>query len=99
MDGWKMTGHRFRIDSTEFRRTVTGNTQQYIFHDFGIFEKSNMVIGDLSCLQIDPQWSLDAPWVLLDAPKIESGKHEHLKICEDARRKIIEIGLVEILST
>ena len=66
-----------------------------------------MVPGNPRCAQIDPLWSLDAPWVLLDAPKIkleirQIPKHQKLKpdnpeICKDARQKIIEIGLVEIL--
>ena len=57
----------------------------------------------------DPWWSLDAPWVLLDPPKMElENKKKHktksthlgnLEICKDARRKIIEICLVKILST
>ena len=57
----------------------------------------------------DPQWSLDAPWVLLDPPKMKLEKKqihktksknlEILKMCKDARRKIIEICLVKILST
>ena len=56
-----------------------------------------------------PACSRDAPWVLLDPPKMKLEKkqnHEtkneilgNLEICKDARRKIIDIGLVEILST
>jgi len=26
MDGWKMTGHRFRIDSSDFRRKLSQET-------------------------------------------------------------------------
>ena len=70
-----------------------------------------MIPGDPSCLQIDPRWSLDAPWVLPDPLKIKYenktiGKQKNnndylgnLEICKDARQEIIEIGLVEILST
>ena len=57
----------------------------------------------------DSQWSLDAASVLLDPPKMKleskqnhktkSKNLEHLEICKDARREIIEIGLVKILST
>jgi hypothetical protein len=43
-----------------------------------------MVLGDPSCLQIDPRWSLDVRWVLLDAAKIQFEfrqiKSEHLEI-------------------
>ena len=80
-----------------------------MFHDFWIAWEvtlsqitSNMVPGD-------PQWSLDAPWVLLDPPKMKlekkhihktrRGNLEHLEICKDARRNIFEIFLVKILST
>ena len=69
----------------------------------------NMIHGDHSCLQIDPRWSLDAPWVLLDSPKNKTGNKTHsekykwkpvnLEICKDAHREIIEIGLVKNLPT
>ena len=79
---------------------------------WGFLEKSlqhKMVPGDASCLQIDPRLSLDAPWVLLDPPKMklkmkqiqnnEKWKPGILEIRKDAHRQIVEIGLVEILST
>ena len=61
-----------------------------------------MVPGDL-------QWSLDAPCVLLDPPKMKLGKKQihktksknldNLDFCKEVRRKRIDICLVEILST
>ena len=55
----------------------------------------------------DPQWSLDAPWVLLDPPRMKLEKKQihkmkrtnlgNLEIRKDARWKIIEICLVKIL--
>ena len=75
MDGWKMTGHRFRIDSSDFRRKLSQETLKSTFVMIsGFLEKSlqhKMVPGDPSCLQIDPRWSLDAPWVLLDPLEIK----------------------------
>ena len=66
-----------------------------------------MVLGDPSCLQIDPRWSLDAPWVLLDAPTIKYKMKQiqinskrapaNPEICKDAHREIIQVGLVEVL--
>jgi hypothetical protein len=57
----------------------------------------------------DPQWSLEAPKVLLDPPKMKSEKKQihkikgknlnNLEISKDAPRKTIEICLVKILST
>ena len=53
----------------------------------------------------DPQWSLDAPWVLLDPPKMKLTKKQihktkskslkHLEICKDGHRQNIDIGLVD----
>ena len=80
----------------------------------GLLEKSlqdQVVPGDHSCLQIDPRWSLDAPWVLMDAPKMKFEIRQiqkrtktkwtpgNLETCKDAHREIIEIGMVEILAT
>ena len=65
-----------------------GHIQKLILHDLGFLEKSlqqKIVHADPSCLQIDPRWSLDAPWVLLDKSqrnlKNEKLKPEHLEIC------------------
>ena len=110
MDGWKMTGHRFRIDSSEFRRKLSRKHLKVDFAWFLDFLTSHYNTKWFpSCLQIDPRWSLDAPWVLLDPLEIiqktiENQKHEKLKpgdleICEDAHRQIVDISLVEILST
>jgi hypothetical protein len=88
-----------------------GNTGKIVFVKSGFFESSlqhRMVTGGPSCLQIDPRWSLDAPWVLLDATKIklklrqnqtnEKWKPGNLEIRKDAHRTIVETGLVEILN-
>ena len=83
---------------------VLPNVGQVDFHDFGNSWKvtssqiaSKMVPGD-------PQWSLDAPWVLLDPPKMKLEKKQihktkskhltNLENCKDVRRKIIAICLV-----
>jgi hypothetical protein len=54
-----------------WQNLITENFQKLIFHDFWISGKvtssqiaSKMVPGD-------PQWSLDAPGVLLDPPKMK----------------------------
>ena len=101
------------VGCPDFRRKLSRETpESRFFMIFGFLEKSlqhKMVPGDPSCLQIDPRWSLDAPWVLLDPPKIKLKIRQiqknkkwtpgNLEICKDARKQIIQIGLVEILST
>ena len=90
-----MTEHRFHIDSSDVRRKLSRETETNRFRDLGISWKvkntCKMVPGDPSCLQIDPRWSLDVPWVLMDPLKIkwkstENQKNEKwkpgkLKIC------------------
>ena len=58
------------------QNSVKGNGRKLFVHDLGFLEKSlqhKMVHGDPSFLQIDPRWSLDAPWVLLGSPKNKFG--------------------------
>ena len=66
-----MTANRYRIDSSDFRRTPSRETLKHNFLDFFDFLK---VTSDTSAqngpLQIDLRCSLDAPWVLLDPLKI-----------------------------
>ena len=103
---WASIAHRFlRISSN----TVTGNARKVEFHDFWISWKvtwtqntSKIAPGGPSCLQTDPWWSTVPPKIKLrtiENHKNEKRKPENLKMCKDARRKIIEIGLAEILST
>ena len=108
-----MTGHRLRIDCAEFRRKLSRETLgKSMFMIFGFLGKSLEDRIPPKLFLETPAASkliLDDPWMLPDAAKIhhtiiriqknKRWKPENLDICKDARRKIIEIGLVEILST
>ena len=63
-----MTGHRFRIDSLEFRRKLSRETLKNWILDLGISWKVTwrqnafkMILGGPSCLQTDPWWSMVPP--------------------------------------
>ena len=90
-----MAGHRFRIDCSEFCRKLS------LHH--GIPPKWSLEAAAASKL------ILDDPWMLPDAHEIklkvtensvnEKWQPANLEICKDVHRKIVEIGLVKILST
>ena len=63
---------------------------------------SKMILGGPSCPPTDPWLSTVPPTnTMKHNTNSENGKWKpgNLKVCKEAHRKIIEIGLVEILST
>ena len=80
-----------------------------MFLDLGISGKvterqntSKMILGGPSCPQTDPWWSTVPPkikWKTIEVQKFKKWKPENPEKSKDAHRTIIEIGLVDILST
>ena len=67
MDGWEMTGRRFRIDYQDVRRKQLPEK-----HEIRYLLNSGVLASSLKHKPphmpqfVYPRWSLDAPWVLLD---------------------------------
>jgi hypothetical protein len=65
-DSWKMTGHRFRIDCSDFRRKLSRETLEKLmimilgFLGQSLHHRTPPKLS-LGCLQTDPGSSLDAP--------------------------------------
>jgi hypothetical protein len=106
-DSWKMTGPRFRIDCSDFRRKLSRETLEKLmimilgFLGQSLHHRTPPKLS-LGCLQTDPGSSLDAPKINSQTAQIRKIKTGNLKtstIRKDARRQIIEIGLVKNLST
>ena len=98
LEGLERTRNNTRVEWAEFRRKLPWERyEKSIFQVFWMSRKVTssqntleMVPGNPSCLQSDPRWSLDAPWVLpkqnendttSENGKWKPGNHE---ICKDA---------------
>ena len=94
-----MTGHRSCIDSPEIRRKLSREAlESRFFVNYWFLKKS---LKD----RIPPKWSLVVYGAsqkgIQNYPNSENEKWkpDNLEMCRNAHRKLVEIGLVEILST